>query len=67
MHSEKSLVLILAESALELIPHELWKHPSVVKHASSKGKKVSEILLDRSYHHSAMLRLKDSEKRGRPD
>ncbi|MCP8315726.1 MAG: ribosome biogenesis protein, partial [archaeon] len=42
-------------------------HPSVVKHASSKGKKVSEILLDRSYHHSAMLRLKDSEKRGRPD
>jgi len=61
------LVLILAESALELIPHELLRHPSVVKHASSKGKKVSEILLDRSYHHSAMLRLKDADGRGRPD
>ncbi len=67
LHSEKLLVLILAESALELVPRELWKRPSVVKHASSKGKKVSEILLDRSYHHSAMLRLKDPDKRGRPD
>lgn len=59
--------MILAESALELIPNEVWKHPSVVKHASSKGKKVSGILLDRSYHHSAMLKLKDADKRGRPD
>ncbi|MGQ9469169.1 MAG: ribosome biogenesis protein [Nitrososphaerales archaeon] len=67
MHIKKSLVLILAESALELIPRELWKHPSIIKHASSKGKKVGEILLDRSYHHSAMLRLKDADKRGRPD
>jgi len=67
LNFEKSLILILAESALELIPCEICKHPSVIKHASSKGKKVSEILLDRSYHHSAMLRLKDAEKRGRPD
>jgi rRNA small subunit pseudouridine methyltransferase Nep1 len=59
--------MILAESALELIPKELWKHPSVVKHASSKGKRVSETLLDRSYHHSAMLRLKNADRRGRPD
>jgi rRNA small subunit pseudouridine methyltransferase Nep1 len=59
--------MILAESALELVPHEVWKHPSVVKHASSKGKKVGEILLDRSYHHSAMLKLRDADKRGRPD
>jgi rRNA small subunit pseudouridine methyltransferase Nep1 len=28
---------------------------------------ASEILLDRSFHHSAMTSLKDSEKRGRPD
>jgi len=67
LHFKNSLVLILAESALELVPKEIWKHPSVVKHALSKGKKVGEILLDRSYHHSAMLRLKDADKRGRPD
>ena len=67
MQIKKSLILILAESALELVPNEIWKHPSVVKHASLKGKKVSEILLDRSYHHSAMVKLKDANKRGRPD
>ncbi|NWG08800.1 MAG: ribosome biogenesis protein [Nitrososphaerales archaeon] len=61
------LVFILAESSLELVPRELWGHPSVAKHASSKGKKAGELLLDRSYHHSAMLRLKDNGKRGRPD
>jgi len=61
------LVFILAESSLELVPRELWKHPSVAKHASSKGKKAGELLLDRSYHHSAMLKLRDNEKRGRPD
>ncbi|MGQ9718803.1 MAG: ribosome biogenesis protein [Nitrososphaerales archaeon] len=64
---KKLLVFILAESSLELVPRELWGHPSVAKHASSKGKKARELLLDRSYHHSAMLRLKDNEKRGRPD
>jgi len=60
-------VLILAETALEGVPRELWKHPSVLKYASSKKKKVGELLLDRSYHHAAMLKLKDSERRGRPD
>ncbi|MCP8304570.1 MAG: ribosome biogenesis protein [archaeon] len=61
------LVLILAETALELVPRELWKRPSVLEDASSKGKKAGELLLDRSYHHVAMLKLKDSERRGRPD
>ncbi|MCP8311161.1 MAG: ribosome biogenesis protein [Candidatus Methylarchaceae archaeon HK01M] len=61
------LVLILAETALELVPYELWKHPSVLKHILYKGKKAGESLLDRSYHHAAMLKLKDSERRGRPD
>ncbi|MEM3450975.1 MAG: ribosome biogenesis protein [Nitrososphaerales archaeon] len=59
--------MILAESALELVPHEIQKHSSVIKHALSKRKKVSDILLDRSYHHSAMLKLKNAYKRGRPD
>lgn len=29
--------------------------------------KPSEILLDRSYHHAAMMKLDDANKRGRPD
>ena len=61
------LSLILADSALELVPKELWGHPSVVKHARSRGKKSGEVLLDRSLHHSAMLKLQNNEKRGRPD
>jgi rRNA small subunit pseudouridine methyltransferase Nep1 len=61
------LNLVLAESALELVPKEIRGSPAVVSDARRRGLDPSEILLDRSFHHSAMLRLKDSEKRGRPD
>jgi len=61
------LSLIIAEAALETVPKYIAKHPSVVKHSSKIGKPASEILLDRSYHHGAMLKLKDAGKRGRPD
>lgn len=39
----------------------------MVSDAKRRGKPPGQILLDRSFHHSAMSRLKDSEKRGRPD
>lgn len=61
------LSLIIAEAALETVPRAIAKHPSVVKHAYRKGKPVHEILLDRSYHHAAMLKLDNVNKRGRPD
>jgi len=61
------LTLILAEAALELVPKEITKHRSVINHAKRKGKKPHEILLDRSFHHSAMRNLNLSYKRGRPD
>jgi len=61
------LSLIIVEAALETVPKSIAKHPSVVKHALKIGKPVAEILLDRSYHHTAMLKLKDADKRGRPD
>lgn len=61
------LNLVLAESALELIPVEIRKSPSVVSDSKRRGMEPSSILLDRSYHHSAMLKLMDGEKRGRPD
>jgi len=61
------LYIVLAESALELVPQQIWNERSVLASAKSKGKHPSQILLDRSLHHSAMLRLKDGLKRGRPD
>ena len=61
------LYLILAEAGIELVPRKLWLHPSVRSSAAARGKKPGEILLDVSLHHHAMLRLKDREKRGRPD
>jgi rRNA small subunit pseudouridine methyltransferase Nep1 len=61
------LTLLLAEAAIELIPKKIWRHPSVFKHARKRGKKAGELLLDRSYHHFAMIDLKTAHKRGRPD
>lgn len=61
------ITLILAESALELVPSKISTHPSVTNHAKRVGKEPNRILLDRSYHHAAMQRLPDSYKRGRPD
>ena len=58
---------VLAESALELVPREIWSRPAVAGDARRRGREPGEILLDRSFHHSAMDRLADSEKRGRPD
>ncbi len=59
--------LILAESALELVPYELEDHPSVVSHAKKLGKYPSDILLDNSWHFAAMKGIKNEIKRGRPD
>ncbi len=63
----EKLILILVESALELAPRETWKHPAVRSYASRRGKKPWEVLLDRSHHHAAMKKLRDSHNRGRPD
>ncbi|MCS7120974.1 MAG: 16S rRNA methyltransferase [Nitrososphaerota archaeon] len=61
------LTIILAESALEPVPEELWDHPGIRRYSKKRGKHPSRIILDRSYHHSAMKRLANNEKRGRPD
>jgi len=49
------------------VPKETRRQPAVASDAKRRQKDPSEILLDRSFHHSAMAKLKDSEKRGRPD
>lgn len=61
------LNFVLAESALELVPGEIRSSPAAVSDSKRRGADSSEILLDRSIHHSAMGRLKDPDKRGRPD
>lgn len=61
------LSLVFAESALELVPKEIWRHPAVASDARRRESEPGEVLLDRSFHHGAMLKLKDSERRGRPD
>ncbi len=63
------LHLILADSELETIPSELWTHPSVIKDAKRRGKKAKNILLDSTYHHSAIRKFFPGEenRRGRPD
>ena len=64
----KKLSIILAESALELIPGEnifAQKVHSKLK----KGKKIlfSDLILDVSNHQNIIRKLKIHEKRGRPD
>src|SRR5438093_2042184 len=61
------LNLVIAESALELVPEEIRRSPAVVNDAKRRERDPSKILLDRSLHHAAMVRLKEDYKRGRPD
>ena len=61
------LIFVLAESALELVPREIRRHQAVANDSRRREVEAEGMLLDRSFHHSAMTKLKDSEKRGRPD
>jgi rRNA small subunit pseudouridine methyltransferase Nep1 len=62
------LTLVLAESAVELVPKEIHGHSSIRGSAERKKKSPGEILLDQSYHHAAMLGLPGKGVgRGRPD
>ena len=61
------LNLLLAESALELVPDQIKNHPAVVNEAKRRGVEPTRTLLDRSVHQSAMTKLADAPKRGRPD
>jgi rRNA small subunit pseudouridine methyltransferase Nep1 len=60
------LSMVFADAPVELVPTRLLSHPAVRKYAQrfNKGK---NILMDDSYHHSAMRTLTHWERRGRPD
>ncbi|MCD6323785.1 MAG: 16S rRNA methyltransferase [Desulfurococcales archaeon] len=63
----KEVVFVIAEAALELVPPEIAGHSAVSRNARRRGKSPVETLLDVSLHYPAMKRLRDREKRGRPD
>lgn len=60
--------VLLAESALERVPRELWGEKQIVEEARRQKCAPGELLLDSSQHVQLMKkRLKDWRKRGRPD
>ncbi|BDC18325.1 16S rRNA methyltransferase [Acidianus sp. HS-5] len=61
------LNFILLDSALELVPKEILNDPSVIKNAEKRGKRPEDTMLDISLHYHAMRKMKDWQKRGRPD
>jgi rRNA small subunit pseudouridine methyltransferase Nep1 len=62
------LSLVLAESSIELVPNKLVHHPAIVKWAQRKRKDPQSLVLDQTYHHSAILGLGPyGTGRGRPD
>jgi rRNA small subunit pseudouridine methyltransferase Nep1 len=61
------LHIVFVEAALETVPPSILRHPSVRRSAKRQGKRPEEVLLNRSLHHSAMSKLPDDHKRGRPD
>jgi len=62
------LSLVLAESSIELVPNELVRHPAILKWAQKKRRDPRTLVLDQTYHHSAILKLgPGGTGRGRPD
>ena len=63
----RMLHLVIADSELEVVPKSIADHPAVVNYARRRGKKPEEVILEGSYHHAALRKLEDGERRGRPD
>ena len=61
------LTIILAESELEKIPNQILSHPSVTSHSRQFNRRPTNMILDASFHHSAMKNIPEGERRGRPD
>jgi len=59
------LIIIFAESGIELIPKNIRDHSAIKRNVSPRI--YSSQLLDNALHHSAMKKLKNVNKRGRPD
>lgn len=60
-------VFILAESELETVPKGIQNDRCILSNARTREKKPFNIILDASFHHAAMNRLDEGDRRGRPD
>ena len=60
-----ALIIFLVECGLEIIPKKLRNHPAIKKNIIEHN--YSSQLLDTALHHSAMNKLPNFRKRGRPD
>jgi len=60
-----ALIIFLVECGLEIIPKNLRNHPAVRNNI--KEHNYSSLLLDTALHHTAMNKLPNFRKRGRPD
>ncbi len=58
---------IFLDASVELVPKAIADHPAILADAARRKKKPREIILEDSKHHAAMKKLKNKEKRGRPD
>ncbi len=58
---------MLADAELELVPVEAQGHPSVRSQAKKRGQSPASLLLDSSFHHPALRKVPEGERRGRPD
>ncbi len=63
----RQFFFIIADSELELIPEELLNERCILNNARARGKAPEKILLDASHHHPAFTKLRESDRRGRPD
>jgi len=62
-----TLSFLLLESALELVPESLRRHPAVRSWCRRFGRRPDDAILDSAYMWRAMKGLPDRERRGRPD
>jgi rRNA small subunit pseudouridine methyltransferase Nep1 len=60
-----ALIIFLIECGLEIVPKNLRTHPAVKKNLIEQN--YTSQLLDNALHHSAMTKLPNFKKRGRPD
>ena len=60
-----ALIIFLVECGLEIIPKKLRNHPAIKKNIIEHN--YSSQLLDIALHHTAMNKLPNFRKRGRPD
>lgn len=67
MSEDKLDVVIIENSSIELLPESLWSHESAKRVQDSFGVAPRMQILDWNYHRAGMSKLRNIEKRGRPD